>query len=94
MLEAMRDEVIVRPIYEEKRGTIIIPESAKQFKQYHGSIYGIVMSVGPDWKKKVPEELKPGDKVVWVRHEGKKCYEDGQLYFVLSRRWVIAKVVE
>ena len=84
MLQALRDNVIVKPIYEEQKGSIIIPKSAEVFKQYHGFVMGEVVSIG----KKYPYPLKAGDRVLWRRHEGKKVYEDGQLYFVLKERWV------
>ena len=88
MLQAMRDMVIVKPVYEEHRGNIVIPKSAKQFKQYHGSVIGIVVSVGP----KYLYELKAGDRVIWRRHEGKKVYENRELYFALKEKWVEAKL--
>ena len=86
MLQALKDNVIVRPIYEERKGNIIIPEGAKVFKQYHGFVVGEVVSVG----KRYPYPLKAGDRVLWRRHEGKKVFEDGKLYFVLKERWVEA----
>lgn len=93
MLQALRNEIIVRAIYEEKtRGGIIVPPQAKQFKLYHGSIQGEVVSVGPESKFK--NEVKPGDKIVWTRHEGKKVYEDRELFFVVKDRWIMGKAEE
>lgn len=91
MLQAMRNEIIVRPVYEEvTRGGIIVPVNARQHKLYHGSIYGIVISVGP--KSKFKEDIKPGDKIYWRKHEGKKVYEDRELYFAIRERWIEGKV--
>ncbi len=94
MLQAMRDEVIVRPIYETKtKSGLIIPEGAGQYKLYHGSIYGYAISIGPDFPKMF-KSLKPGDKVIWRRHEGRKVYENRELYFTIKSRWIMGKVIE
>ena len=92
MLQALRAEIIVKPIYEEKRGTIIIPESVRQFKLYHGSIVGEVISLGPASKFK--GEVKPGDKIYWQRHEGRKVFENRQLYFTIRERWILGKMLD
>lgn len=93
MLQALRNEIIVRPIYEEKtRSGIIVPQWARQYKLYHGSIVGEVISVGPDSKFK--DEIKVGDKIYWRRHEGKKVWYERKLYFAVKERWVMGKVIE
>lgn len=92
MLQALRSEIIVKPIYEEKRGVIVVPESAKRFLQYHGSVSGLVISVGP--KSEFKDEVKPGDRIVWVRNEGKKIVYEGQEYLAVRDRWVRGKIVE
>ena len=93
MLQALRNEIIVRPIYEEKtRGGIIVPSWAREYKLYHGSIQGEVISVG--LKSKFKDEIKPGDRIVWTRHEGKKILFEGQTYFAVRDRWVMGKIVQ
>ena len=92
MLQALRAEIIVRPIYQEKQGRIIIPEHSPHFKQYHGSVSGLVISVGP--KSEFRDEVKPGDRIVWVRHEGKKIVYEGQEYRAVRDRWVRARLNE
>ena len=92
MLKALRNSIIVKPEYEETRGKIIIPKSALEFRQYHGSVVGIVISVGPE--SKFRNELKPGDKVYWRRHEGFRIVYDRQVYFKVRDKWIMGKVVE
>ena len=88
MLQALRDEIIVKPVYEERKSIISIPQSALKFRQYDGQVYGEVISAGPKHKLGVI----PGDKINWQRHEGKKITYQGQIYFVVKQRWVMAKV--
>ena len=92
MLQALRAEIIVKPQYEEKRGTIIIPESAREFKLYHGSISGEIISIGP--KSQFRDEVKPGDKILWVRHEGKPILFEGVKYFAVKERWIMGRSEE
>lgn len=92
MLQAVRNTVIVKPIYEEvSRGGIIVPKSAKRHRLYHGSIRGEVISVGP--KSIFRHELKPGDKIIFRRHEGKKVYEHYEMFLSMRDRWIMGKVV-
>jgi hypothetical protein len=94
MLQAMRGEVIVRPVYQDNIGKIIIPEFSKfgkntghgEFKLYHGFIHGIVESVGMLYKETYNgQTLKAGDKVVWRRHEGTRFVQEGQEYIILNK---------
>ena len=88
MLKALRDEVIVRLVYQKREGLIAIPQSAIKFKQYDGQVYGQVLSVGPKHKLGV----KAGDIINWQRHEGKKIIFGGQTYFAVRERWVMGRV--
>jgi len=90
MLQALRDEIIVKPVFVERKGVLVIPKSALKYKQYDGEVYGEVISIGP----KYPYNLKPGDKVIWQRHEGKKIIFEGETYLILKARWVQARKEE
>lgn len=84
MLQAIRNTVIVKPIYEDQRSQILLPEYSPVYKKYHGFVYGIVISIGSRYPYK--DYIKPGDKVLFRRHEGKPIYENGELYLVLTER--------
>lgn len=90
MLQALRDEIIVKSVFVKQEGSILIPDCGQEYKQYHGEVVGEVISVGKDYKY----NLKPGDKIVFVRHEGKRIKFGGELYLVLKARWVMGKVNE
>ena len=59
-----------------------------EFRLYHGFIYGIVHSVGKDYKY----ELKPGDKIIFQRHEGKLIIYQREEYIKLKSRWVLGVI--
>jgi chaperonin GroES len=69
-INPLADRVLVRRIEEEvKKGGIIIPDTAKEKPQK-----GEVIAVGPgrlDEKgKRVPMEVKKGDKILFAKYAG------------------------
>lgn len=101
MLQALRDDVIVQPIFQDKVGLIEIPEASKfgknsshgEFRLYHGFVHGRVISVGPRYKETFNgRPLQAGDKVIWTRHEGKRMFEDGKEYLLLKSKYVHAVI--
>lgn len=89
MIQAVRDQIIVKTVYDEKVGSIFIPDK-KGAKEYHSGFYGLVISVGP----KYPYDVKPGDKIYYRRHEGKNIYYEGEWYKALKSRWVEGKMAD
>ena len=102
MLQALRDDVIVKPVYQERIGKLFIPGALRfgknsgrgEFQLYHGFIYGVVEAIGANYKDQTfdGEFLQVGDKILWVRHEGQKFNYQGQEYIRLKSRWVQAKI--
>jgi co-chaperonin GroES (HSP10) len=100
-MQAIQDNIIVKPVYQDKIGNIIIPGVSKfgkncgmsTFQLYEGFIYGIVQSVGKGYKETFEgRRLQPGDKIIWQRHEGKKFFYDREEYIKLSGKWVQAVI--
>ena len=74
MFQALHKTIIIKPILQEKKrgGLIIIPET-KGARQYHSSYYGIVTSISS--QSRWLNDLKIGDKIIYIRHEWKKVYD-------------------
>lgn len=102
MIQALRSDVIVRPVYQNSVGKIFIPEPSSfgkrdsthgEFKLYHGFIYGIIESVGPQYKNTFEgRRLRAEDKVIWPRHEGNRFFYEGQEYILLKEKWILAVI--
>jgi chaperonin GroES len=77
-IRPMNDRILVVRIEEEKKtaGGIIIPDTAKEKPQE-----GKVVSVGPgkmgDDGKRIPMELKKGDRVLFAKYAGSEIKIDG-----------------
>ncbi|RPJ41172.1 MAG: co-chaperone GroES [Candidatus Latescibacterota bacterium] len=77
------DRVIVRRIEkEEKKGGIVIPDTAKE-----KPVEGEVIAVGPGARdedgKVAPIDLKKGDRVLFGKYAGMDVEVDGEEYLVL-----------
>jgi len=70
-LKPLGDRIVVKPIEQEERtaGGIILPETAKEKPQE-----GEVIAAGPgrldDAGKRVPMEVKVGDRVLYAKYAG------------------------
>ena len=84
MLKAPHNLIIVSLEYADRIGSIIVPDSAKQYK---GNFVGIVKAIGPEY----PYDLQVGDKVYYRRHEGFTIRTDEGKFIALRERWVDIK---
>jgi len=78
-IRPLQDRIIVKRVEEEEKtkGGIIIPDSAKEKPQE-----GEVAAVGPgkvtDDGKKIPMEVKKGDRVLFGKYAGTEIKIDGE----------------
>lgn len=89
-IKPLADRVVLRPLTEEEQGTvsasgIIIPDSAK--KQESGQ--GVVLAIGPgkwdeDGEKRIPMEVKEGDRVTFAKYSADEIKIDEKEYFIVS----------
>ena len=77
-IRPMNDRILVVRVEEEKKtaGGIIIPDTAKEKPQE-----GKVVAVGPgkmgDDGKRIPMELKKGDRILFAKYAGSEIKVDG-----------------
>lgn len=90
MIQALKDNLIIKPLYEEKKNSILIPQTAINYKRNKGNVLGLVISIGKDYKHK--DLLNPGDRISYQRGEGIKFIYQGETYLKLKARWVMGKV--
>jgi len=83
-LRPLHDRVLVRRLEagEERRGGIIIPDSAKEKPQQ-----GEVMAAGSgkllETGERVPLDVKAGDRILFGKYGGADIKIDGQEYLIL-----------
>jgi len=87
------DRVLVEPAEEKevKKGGIIIPDSAKE-KPTEGLIVALGTGKTDDNGKKVPFEVKKGDRVLVSKYGGTEIKLDGKEYKILNSDDILAVI--
>ena len=88
----LHDRVVVKRIdaEEKTKGGIIIPDTAKEKPQE-----GEIVAAGPgrfEEGKRVPLDVKVGDRVIYSKYGGTEVKVEGEEYLVLSARDLLAVV--
>lgn len=83
-IRPLQDRIIVKRVEEEEKtkGGIIIPDTAKEKPQE-----GEVKAVGPgkvtDEGKKIPMEVKVGDRVLFSKYAGTEIKLEGEEHLIM-----------
>ena len=88
----LADRVVVKALEETEtmRGGLYIPDTAKEKPQQ-----GEVIAVGPgrtEDGKRVPMEVKTGDRVLYGKYSGTEVSIDGEQYLILRESDILAIV--
>ena len=89
----LHDRVVVRRLNAEEKtaGGIIIPDTAKE-KPQEGIIVALGTGKTDDNGKKVPFEVKKGDRVLVSKYGGTEIKLDGKEYKILSADDILAVI--
>jgi chaperonin GroES len=84
-LKPLGDRVLVEPVEEKetKKGGIIIPDTAKE-KPTEGIVRALGTGKTDDEGKKLPFEVKVGDRVLVSKYGGTEIKLDGKEYKILN----------
>jgi chaperonin GroES len=84
-LKPLGDRVLVEPVEEKetKKGGIIIPDTAKE-KPTEGIVIALGTGKTDDNGKKIPFEVKKGDRVLVSKYGGTEIKLDGKEYKIMS----------
>ena len=91
-ISPLADRVVVKAAEdtEQMRGGLYIPDTAKEKPQQ-----GEVVAVGPgkvEDGKRVPMEVKVGDKILYGKYSGTEITLDNEQYLILRESDVLAVV--
>ena len=92
-LRPLGDRVLVDPAEEKetKKGGIIIPDTAKE-KPTEGVVRALGSGKLDDNGKKIPFEVKVGDRVLVSKYGGTEIKLDGKEYKILNSDDILAIV--
>jgi chaperonin GroES len=92
-IQPLADRVVVKALEEteQMRGGLYIPDTAKEKPQQ-----GEIVAVGPgkmtDDGKRVPPELKAGDRVLYGKYSGTEVTVGDEQYLILRESDVLAVI--
>ena len=90
-ISPLADRIVVKPAEAEEKtkGGLFLPDTAKE-----KPVWGEVIAAGPvkttDEGKKVPMEVKVGDKVLYGKYSGTEITIDGQEVLIMRESDVFA----
>jgi chaperonin GroES len=93
-IEPLEDRVVIRPLEGEEMTAsgLVIPDTAKEKPQE-----GEVLAVGPgrwdeDGDKRIPVDVKTGDRVLYSKYAGTEVKIDGEELLVVPARDILARI--
>lgn len=92
-LRPLQDRILVQRVEEETttKGGIIIPDTAKE-KPAEGKVVAVGNGKLGDDGKRVPLELKVGDRVLFGKYSGTEVKIDGEEYLIMREDDVLGVV--
>ena len=92
-IRPLHDRLIVKRFDEEEktRGGIIIPDNAKE-KPQQGEVIAVGSGKVHEDGKKVPLEVKKGDRVLFGKYSGTEIKVDGNEYLMMREEDILGIV--
>ena len=89
-LRPLHDRILVKRLAEgdEKHGSIIIPDSAKE-KPQEGKVIAVGTGKVTEEGKKIPLDVKAGDRILFGKYSGSEVKLDGQEYLTMREEDVL-----
>ncbi len=90
-IRPLHDRLIVKRVEEQevKKGGIIIPDTAKE-KPQEGKVIAVGNGKVTDEGKKIPLDVKAGDRILFGKYSGSDVKLDDQEYLILREEDVLA----
>ena len=89
-LRPLYDRILVKRIEEEevRRGGIIVPDTAKE-KPQEGKVLAVGTGRVTDEGKKIPLDVKAGDRILFGKYSGSEVKIDDEEYLIMKEEDVL-----
>jgi chaperonin GroES len=89
-LRPLHDRILVRRIEDEnaRHGNIVVPDSAKE-KPQEGKVIAVGNGRVTDEGKRIPLDVKAGDRVLFGKYSGSEITVDGEEYVVMKEEDIL-----
>ena len=92
-LRPLQDRILVKRVKEEEKtkGGIIIPDTAKE-KPAEGKVTAVGNGKLDDDGKRVPLEIKKGDRILFGKYSGTEVNVEGEEYLIMREDDVLGVI--
>jgi len=89
-LRPLHDRVLIKRVEEqdEKHGSLIIPDTAKE-KPQEGRVIAVGTGLVTDEGKTLPLAVKKGDRILFGKYSGSEVKLDGEEYLIMKEEDVL-----
>jgi chaperonin GroES len=89
-LRPLHDRVLVKRLeeQEERHGSILIPDTAKE-KPQEGKVIAVGTGKVTDHGKHLPLAVKQGDRILFGKYSGSEVKLDGEEYLIMKEEDVL-----
>ena len=89
-IRPLHDRILVKRIEEQevKKGSIIIPDTAKE-KPQEGKVIAVGTGKVGDDGKKIPLDVKAGDRILFGKYSGSEVKVEDEEYLILKEEDVL-----
>lgn len=89
-MRPLHDRILVKRVgeQEERRGSIIIPDTAKE-KPQRGEVIAVGGGKALERGKRVPLDVKAGDHVLFEKYAGSEVKVDDEEYLILREEEIL-----
>jgi chaperonin GroES len=89
-IRPLHDRILVKRMEEQevKKGGIIIPDTAKE-KPQEGKVIAVGTGKVTDDGKKIPLDVKAGDKILFGKYSGSEVKVEDEEYLILREEDVL-----
>jgi chaperonin GroES len=90
-IRPLADRVVIKPVEREEKtkGGIYLPDTASKERPMEGTILAIGDGRVDDNGKKVPMNVKVGDKVLFAKYSGTEYKVDDVEYLILAEKDIL-----
>ena len=87
------ERLVIKPLEQEERTSsgLFLPDTARE-KPQEGEIVAVGDGRMTDEGKRIPMEVKVGDKVIYSKYAGTEYKDGDQEYLILRESDILAKV--
>lgn len=94
-LRPLHDRVLIKRLEEgeQMHGGIIIPDTAKE-KPQQGEVKAVGGGKLLDTGKRMPPEVKAGDRILFGKYSGSEVKIDGEEYLILKEDEILGVIAD